>query len=132
MNPVDAAEAARRKAQSEKDKRDHAARNADMERPLAGPASTADGGLAADNWPSKLDGGLSRRERARERAELGGMEVPEAPWSVAEWAVALRFDNPRATVLVRLLSDTLRSLYEFWGSKRPKHHSRPPKHTQKL
>ena len=27
-------------------------------------------------------------------------EVAEAPWSVAEWAVALRFDNPRATVLV--------------------------------
>ena len=25
--------------------------------------------------------------------------VAEAPWSVAEWAVALRFDNPRATVL---------------------------------
>ena len=25
------------------------------------------------------------------------------PWSVAEWAVALRFDNPRATVLVLLL-----------------------------
>ena len=30
-------------------------------------------------------------------------EVAEAPWSVAEWAVALRFDNPRATVLVLLL-----------------------------
>ena len=29
--------------------------------------------------------------------------VAEAPWSVAEWAVALRFDNPRATALVRLL-----------------------------
>ena len=28
------------------------------------------------------------------------------PWSVAEWAVALRFDNPRATVLVLLLGDT--------------------------
>ena len=25
------------------------------------------------------------------------------PWSVAEWAVALRFDNPRATVLVLVL-----------------------------
>ena len=32
--------------------------------------------------------------------------VAEAPWSVAEWAVALRFDIPRATVLVRLLGDT--------------------------
>ena len=28
--------------------------------------------------------------------------VAEAPWSEAEWAVALRFDNPRATVLVRV------------------------------
>ena len=34
-----------------------------------------------------------------DKAEL----VAEAPWSVAEWAVALRFDNPRATVLVLLL-----------------------------
>ena len=30
-------------------------------------------------------------------------EVAEAPWRVAEWAVALRFDNPRATVLVLVL-----------------------------
>ena len=31
-------------------------------------------------------------------------EVAESqPWSVAEWAVALRFDNPRATVPVLLL-----------------------------
>ena len=29
--------------------------------------------------------------------------VAEAPWSVAEWAVAPRFDHPRATVLVLLL-----------------------------
>ena len=33
-------------------------------------------------------------------------EVAEAPWSGAEWAVALRFDNPRATVLVLVLGDT--------------------------
>ena len=38
--------------------------------------------------------------------ESGVRQVAEAPWSVAEWAVALRFDNPRATVLVLLLSDT--------------------------
>ena len=32
------------------------------------------------------------------------IEVAESqPWSVAEWAVALRFDNPRATVQVLLL-----------------------------
>ena len=30
-------------------------------------------------------------------------EVAEATWSVAEWAVALRFDNPQATVLVLVL-----------------------------
>ena len=29
--------------------------------------------------------------------------VAEAPWSVAEWAVALGFDNPQATVPVLLL-----------------------------
>ena len=29
--------------------------------------------------------------------------VAEAPWSVAGWDVALRFGNPRATVLVLLL-----------------------------
>ena len=29
--------------------------------------------------------------------------VAEAPWSVAEWAVAPRFDHPRAIVLVLLL-----------------------------
>ena len=44
--------------------------------------------------------------------------VAEAPWSVAEWAVALRFDNPRAAVLVLLLG--CHRLYEFWGSKRHK------------
>ena len=30
-------------------------------------------------------------------------KVAEAPWSGAEWAVALRFDHPRATVLVLVL-----------------------------
>ena len=30
-------------------------------------------------------------------------EVADAPWRVAEWAVALRFENPRAAVLVRFL-----------------------------
>ena len=39
-------------------------------------------------------------------ADGGPLLVAEAPWSVAEWAVAPRFDNPRATVLVLLLSDT--------------------------
>ena len=41
---------------------------------------------------------------AATRSYLDATEkVAEAPWSVAEWAVALRFDNPRATVLVRVL-----------------------------
>lgn len=33
-------------------------------------------------------------------------EVAEAPWSGARWAVARRFDNPRASLLVLLLGDT--------------------------
>ena len=46
-------------------------------------------------------------ERMRKMlAEDHGGKVAEAPWSGAEWAVALRFDHPRATVLVLLLSDT--------------------------
>ena len=45
-------------------------------------------------------GGTYLREVLR---EVFGDDVAEAPWSVAEWAVALRFDNPRATVLVLLL-----------------------------
>ena len=36
-------------------------------------------------------------------ARRGRHPVAEAPWSEAEWAVALRFDNPRATVLVLVL-----------------------------
>ena len=42
-------------------------------------------------------------QEAKERAEglatrVAALEdeVAEAPWSIAEWAVALRFDNPRA------------------------------------
>ena len=45
------------------------------------------------------------RALTRELLEPSGplaWEVAEAPWSVAAWAVALRFDNPRATVLVLL------------------------------
>ena len=52
------------------------------------------------------------------------LTVAEAPWSVAEWAVALRFDHPRATVLVLSLGTAatrVTTSFEFWGSKRPKH-----------
>ena len=44
--------------------------------------------------------------------------VAEAPWSGAEWTVALRFDNLRATVLVGLLSDTPST--GFWVPNAPK------------
>ena len=33
-------------------------------------------------------------------------DVAEAPWSGAEWAVAFRFDNPRANVSVLFVCDT--------------------------
>ena len=35
--------------------------------------------------------------------KIDAEKVAEAPWSVAEWAVALRFDNPRAVIPVLLL-----------------------------
>ena len=47
------------------------------------------------------------RELRRQLEDALGLpgpgQVAEAPWSVAEWAVALRFDHPRATVPVLLL-----------------------------
>ena len=39
----------------------------------------------------------------RDHTTVRVLNVAEAPWSVAKWAVALRFDNPRATVLMLLL-----------------------------
>ena len=36
------------------------------------------------------------------RAELQKQVAESQPWSEAEWALALRFDHPRATVLVLL------------------------------
>ena len=52
--------------------------------------------------------GLSTRTIEKALAQRGDMianpaKVAEAPWSVAEWAVAPRFNNPRATVPVLLL-----------------------------
>ena len=51
------------------------------------------------------DQDLERQLQSRTTDDLGWMTslVAEAPWSVAEWAVALRFDNPRASVLVLVL-----------------------------
>ena len=48
---------------------------------------------------------VSEYPRAAPAGEVAGLgdDVSEAPWSVAEWAVALRFDNPRATVRVLVL-----------------------------
>ena len=42
--------------------------------------------------------GEKRPPLVKIKADFNPPEVAEAPWSVAEWAVALRFDNPRATV----------------------------------
>ena len=58
----------------------------------------------AEEWMSP-----TRAQTALETAR----EVAEAPWSVAEWAVALRFDNPRATLLVLVLGDTLLRVLRF-------------------
>ena len=60
------------------------------------------GGTAT--WKHLTTPGAAVASKAPEVGFLA--EVAEAPWSGAEWAVALRFDNPRATVLVLLLSDT--------------------------
>ena len=49
--------------------------------------------------PAKKRGRAFCYRRKRKVAE-------SQPWSVAEWAVALRFDHSRATVLVPLLGDT--------------------------
>ena len=46
------------------------------------------------------------RERVLQQIRSVLAQVAEAPWSGAEWAIALRFDRPRGTVLVLLLSDT--------------------------
>ena len=58
-------------------------------------------------------GGALRAEKADRSVPPPANEVAEAPWSVAEWSVALRFENPRATVLVLLLSDTLLGVLGF-------------------
>ena len=44
--------------------------------------------------------------------KIDAEKVAEAPWSVAEWAVALRFDNLRATVLLRALGWQLPTSFE--------------------
>ena len=46
---------------------------------------------------------VTRYEDEMPLAQPVPLAVAEAPWSVAEWAVAPRFDNPRATVLVLVL-----------------------------
>ena len=72
-------------------------------------------GGVVSTWKSLAGKGLSQKaagavDKAAESLEASKAEVQrleslvaEAPWSVAEWAVALRFDNPRATVLVLVL-----------------------------
>ena len=46
---------------------------------------------------------FQHRAAGRDARARGQSNVAEALWSVAEWAVGLRFDNPRATVVVLLL-----------------------------
>ena len=53
--------------------------------------------------PGAAPDGVQRRPRAPEFPDAVPVQVAEAPWSVAEWAVALRCDNPRAAVVVLLL-----------------------------
>ena len=45
----------------------------------------------------------ARLFEARARNRHVAQKVAEAPWSGAEWAVALRFDHSRATVTVLVL-----------------------------
>ena len=51
----------------------------------------------------KVDKTLFREVHTTKFGYMRVYEVAEAPWSVAEWAVAPRFDNPRALVLVLVL-----------------------------
>ena len=93
-----------------------------------GQGSRSNGAWVTDILPqATLDHNLTDQRQLWEEdmrnlpsmSGAGFSKVAEAPWGpVAEWAVALRFDHPRATVLVLLLSDTP---HEFWGPKRPKH-----------
>ena len=66
------------------------------------------GGARAAQGPDRGAGDCHRqRAGGGTPGEVPAGEVAESqPWSVAEWAVALRFDNLRATVLVLLLGDT--------------------------
>ena len=67
--------------------------------PVPASPGAAHSGAARDPHRRELAGDMEKV--GTERKELS--DVAEAPWSVAEWAVALRFDHPRATVLVLLL-----------------------------
>ena len=73
----------------------------------AGPIGEAGASAVAERIPNGLTS-LSldfaecyvREGGARAVAERIPTVAESQPWSAAEWAVALRFDNPRATVLV--------------------------------
>ena len=62
----------------------------------AGACGDADGTLAEWSHPANEEGARGPAISTKEVAE-------SQPWSVAEWAVAPRFDNPRATGLVLVL-----------------------------
>ena len=67
-------------------------------RPHRAPATPRGGGQAA------VARQAGRAHVGHENRGAGQAGVAESqPWSVADWAVALRSDNPRATVLVLVL-----------------------------
>ena len=63
-------------------------------------------GLGRPGGSERDSGGARPRSRGsfpEPRGHPGDHVAESQPWSVAEWAVAPRFDDPRATVLVLLL-----------------------------
>ena len=82
-------------------------------------------GARFDSLDGDANGAISREElregflkyamlRQAMTAVVTTLVAESQPWSVGEWAVALRFDIPRATVLVLVLGR------EFWVSKHRK------------
>ena len=65
----------------------------------AGGAARGDAAWTAAPGPH----GAGHAADAKGAAERPGAVAESQPWSGAEWAVTLRFDNPRSTLLVRLL-----------------------------
>ena len=84
-------------------------------------------GAAVEREPGVRALGVRERALPLRRARA----VAEAPWSGAEWAVALRLDYLRATVVVLLLSDTPQRLLDFRSHKHLQKHSECTENLQK-